>query len=220
MPSHDFFYYCQELLDKYKDEPSVGFIGGSNYGYEVKDGMSYCFGSGHHQTWGWASWRRAWNTFEYDLRSFTNSKDFEIVLKQYYKSVRQRDYWLEIFKKVKHDRMNDSCWDYQFYFGIWRKGMLAICPKVNLVSNVGDDVDATHTGNQNNPMLHRDAGSILPLIHPDIITHDFKIDDYMMRTFIIPYHYGISGLRRLPYRINKKIKHLIGHEGPWFNKVK
>lgn len=220
LPSPDFFYYCQELLAKYKEEPSVGFIGGSNYGYEIKGKASYCFGSGHHQTWGWASWRRAWNTFEYDLKSFHDKNEFKKVLKQYYKSIRQRDYWLDVFQKVKHDRMNDSCWDYQFYFGIWRNGMLALCPKVNLVSNVGDDADATHTSNQNNSMLNRGVGAILPLIHPDVITHNYEIDDYMMRSFIIPYNYGMSGLKMLPYRINKRIKNLFGHKGPWFKKQK
>lgn len=220
LPSKDFFLYCQELLDKYKEDPLVGFIGGSNYGYEIKDGVSYCFGSGHHQTWGWASWRRVWNSFEYDLDSFHDKNDFKKVIKKYYKSLRQQDYWIDIFQKVKEDQMKNSCWDYQFYFAVWRNGMSAICPRVNLVSNVGCGADATHTRGQNNVMLNRSVDSILPLTHPDKIIHNYRIDDYLMRNYIIPYNYGLSGLRRLPYRINKKIKSLVGHKGPWLKKKK
>ena len=69
-------------------------------------------------------------------------------------------------------------------------------------------------------MLNRGVGAILPLIHPDVITHNYGIDDYMMRSFIIPYNYGMSGLKMLPYRINKRIKNLFGHKGPWFKKQK
>lgn len=217
LPNKDFFYYCQELLDRYKDDPRIGFIGGSNYGYRLEGKASYGFGSGHHQTWGWASWRRAWNLFDYRLARM-NEDRFVAIIKEYYKSIRQRDYWLEVFNKVKKDQMNNSCWDYQFYFGIWEKGMVAICPRVNLVSNVGFGEDATHTAYQNNALLDRSVADILPIIHPDGILHEYEMDDYLMRHFVIPYEYGFSGLKRLPFRINKKIKGLLGHQGPWLKK--
>lgn len=217
LPSREFFQYCQELLGKYENEPSIGFIGGANYGYTIKNDTSYVFGSGHHQTWGWATWRRSWELFDYKLEGL-GKKDFDSIVRHYYKSARQRDYWREIFDLVKTDRMNDSCWDYQFYFSMWARNKVAICPKVNLVSNVGFGADATHTDCQDSPLLNRKVERIMPLIHPETIKHDFKVDDFMMRRFIIPYEYGMGALKSLPYRINKRIKRLVWHKGPWFKK--
>lgn len=217
LPDRDFFYYCQELLEKYKDNPRIGFIGGSNYGYQFNCAASYGFGSGHHQTWGWASWRRAWHFFDYWLAKVDEER-FSTIIKGYYKSMRQRDYWLKIFQAVKKDQMNDSCWDYQFYFAMWEKDMLAICPRVNLVSNVGFGDDATHTTSQNNNLLVRPVAGIMPITHPDGIIHDYEMDDYLMRNFIIPYEYGLSGLKRLPYRMNVRLKKMLGHQGPWLKR--
>ena len=217
LPSPDFFPYCEELLEKYKFDERVGFIGGSNYGYHADAAESYVFGSGHHQTWGWASWRRAWKSFDYRLTNIDNDR-FAVIVKRYYKDIRQRDYWMEIFNKVKNGQMNDSCWDYQFYFEMWSNGMFAVCPRVNLVSNIGFGKDATHTTSQNNALLDRSVSGILPIIHPPIITHEYEMDDYLMRRYIIPYEYGLSGLKRLPYRINRRIKRRLGHQGSWLKK--
>lgn len=219
LPDLDFYYYCQELLVKYQRNPKIGLIGGSNYGYKIKGNASYGFGSGHHQTWGWASWRRTWKLFDYKLNNIDDDR-FSMIVKSYYKSIRQCDYWMDVFRRVKKNQMDNSCWDYQFVFEMWKEGMLVVCPRVNLVSNVGFGENATHTANQNNPLLGRTAEGILPLVHPKEIIHEYEMDDYLMRHFIIPYDYGLSGVKRLPYRINRKIKALVRHQGPWLKKKK
>lgn len=217
LPNPSFFPYCEELLDKYKDDERVGFIGGCNYGYKTGTNESYVFGSGHHQTWGWATWRRTWKLFDYYLKDL-DSDSFRHIIKNYYKSIRQREYWMEIFGAVKTNRLDDSCWDYQFYFSVWKEGMLAVCPMVNLVENIGSGVDATHTNNDSRGLLYQTTGNIMPLNHPKNVKKDKEIDNYMMKSFIIPYEYGMSGIKRWQYRWNKRIKHLLGHEGPWRKK--
>ena len=219
VPHPDFFAYCELLLNKYKEDERVALIGGCNYGYKIKDGTSYDFGSGHHQTWGWASWRRVWKYFDYTLLDYSEEEFYKVVC-GYYKSFRQRDYWNRVFKLVKKDQLNGSCWDYQFYFSLWRRKMFAIYPCVNLISNVGFGDDATHTNSQSNEMLSRQTAPILPLRHPESVALNRKIDDFMMRSYIIPYQYGVSGLKRFPYRVNSFVKHLVGHEGPWLKKKK
>lgn len=219
IPSRDFFYYCENLLLKYEKDERIGFVGGCNYGYYSLNNSTYSFCSGHHETWGWASWRRAWKIFDYDLNSISKAT-FQQTIKDYFKSFKEREYWMDIFQKVKKDRFNDSCWDYQFYFSMWVKGMLAICPNYNLVSNTGYGDDATHTHNQDNKLLSRPTESIQKIIHPTHVEYDYNFDKYLMRNYIIPYEYGISGLKRIPFRINRFIKRIIGHQGPWINRGK
>lgn len=217
IPSRDFFFYCENLLSKYENDGRIGLIGGCNYGYKSPDGASYTFSSGHHETWGWATWRRAWSIFDYELDSISKSA-FRHIVKKYYKSFKQREYWMDIFLKVKKDRMNDSCWDYQFYFSLWQRGMFVVCPNYNLVSNTGFGDDATHTRDQDNQLLSRSTESIPRITHPEHIGYDGKADDYLMRNYIIPYEYGKSGLKRIPFRINRFVKHIVGHQGPWIEK--
>lgn len=219
VPHPDFFPYCEELLERYKDDERIGFVGGANYGYKVISDASYSFSSGHHQTWGWASWRRVWNEFDYYLKDI-DSKAFNRIIKKYYKSLRQREYWNRIFEVVKKDQIGNSCWDYQFYFSNWKSGRLALCPEVNLVQNVGDGIDATHTSNGSNELLHKNTHAILPLRHPNKIELDCGIDDFLMKNYIISNEYGWVGVCRIPHRLNNRLKKLLGHKGPWIKRKK
>lgn len=214
LPHPDFFAYCEELLNRYKNDQRISIIGGCNYNFPLNSDISYSFMGGHHQTWGWATWKRNWEQFDYYLAQW-DSKIFNDTIKHYYKDKKQQTYWDRIYSMVKKDRMGESCWDYQFYFSCWKKRQLAICPSVNLVRNVGFGDDATHTNSENNDMLNRTTAAILPLAHPKDVVHDRSLDDFMMRNYIIPYEYGWSGVKRIPYRVNAYIKKLLNHEGPW-----
>lgn len=214
LPHPDFFAYCEELLNRYENDQRISIIGGCNYNFPLKLDASYSFMGGHHQTWGWATWKRNWEQFDYYLAQW-DSKIFNDTIKHYYTDKKQQTYWDRIYSMVKKDRMGESSWDYQFYFSCWKKRQLAICPSVNLVSNVGFGDDATHTNSENNDMLNRTTAAILPLAHPKDVVHDRSLDDFMMRKYIIPYEYGWSGVKRIPYRVNAYIKKLLNHEGPW-----
>lgn len=215
VPHPDFFEYCKALLEKYRANPSVAFIGGTNF----QDGMvrgdaSYYFSAGHHGTWGWATWKRTWNDFDYYLNG-VDAKSIKPMINKYFSNGIQRNYWMEIFEMVKDNRCRESCWDYQFYFSCWKHQMMAIIPNVNLVSNIGFDDSATHTLDNSNKLSNQSTESIFPLTHPKRIDQDKKADFYLHKTYIQPYEYGWSGLKRWPYRINKKIKKLVGHRGKW-----
>jgi hypothetical protein len=55
LPEQSFFGYCDEMLERYKDDQRVGFLAGSNlFGNEPNDGASYSF-SRYPLIWGWAS---------------------------------------------------------------------------------------------------------------------------------------------------------------------
>lgn len=207
VPHQDFFTYAEELLERYRDDDRISFIGGCNY-WAKKSNESYFFTSGHHLTWGWATWKRTWQHFDYTLSGF-DKKSFGEVLKYYYKTLRQQEYWLNIFDLVKKDQMQGSCWDYQLYFSCWKRKMIAIAPSKNLVTNVGSGEDATHTKSESNALLNNKCEPIMPLLHPKHIVLDSQYDSILMKHFIIPYEYGLSGIRRLPYRILKRVRHFF-----------
>ncbi|HSP63875.1 MAG TPA: hypothetical protein VLQ90_12890, partial [Pyrinomonadaceae bacterium] len=70
LPHPSFFRFCEELLERYRDDERVAAIGGSNLLPEwSKDTQSYHF-SLLGGIWGWASWRRAWRYYDPEIRSW------------------------------------------------------------------------------------------------------------------------------------------------------
>ena len=58
IPNTDFFKFCDELLEYYKDDNRVGQVTGSNFQKEnIRGDASYYFSKYTH-TGDWASWRR------------------------------------------------------------------------------------------------------------------------------------------------------------------
>ena len=215
LPHPDFFSYCEQLLLKYKDDERISFIGGSSF-QDPKQSIdaSYYFGSGSYGTWGWASWSRVWKHFDYYIDTI-DKKTMRYLIKRYFKDIRQRDFWIEIYEKVKKDRFNETCWDYQFYFSCWQKGMVAVLPYRNLITNIGYDNEGTHTFSTDHPAANLTTESILPLKFPTVVKLNCKADFYVFRNYTLSYEYGMSGLKRFPYRMNKKLKRLLNHKGPW-----
>ncbi len=215
LPHPDFFMYCSELLDRFRNAEEIFFIGGTNFQKGIMRGAaSYYFSAGHHGTWGWATWKKSWNKFNYYLEN-VSFEQIKPNLKNLFPNRIQRNYWISIYKEVKKNRYNESCWDYQFYFASWLLNGLAILPNVNLVTNCGFGEDATHTNCEANQLLGLKTASILPLKHPTFIYQDKKADFFFHKKFIQSYEYGWPRLRRLPFRINKSIKEFLGVEGSW-----
>lgn len=78
-----FYKYAQELLEKYKDNEEVLLISGNNqiaYLGTIDD--SYGF-SKQADIWGWASWRRAWNKYDWDIKTWPDNRKNDCFRKYY-----------------------------------------------------------------------------------------------------------------------------------------
>ena len=172
LPSQGFFRYCEELLDRYRDDERVMAIGGNNLfrGRQVSP-YSYFF-SRYLQSWGWASWRRAWRYYDYEIKLWPSLRETE-WLKTVIEDQRAIAYWRDIFDRIdRHDT-----WDYQFLFACWAQHGLAIVPAVNLVSNIGYGVKAAHTTRANDPLANIPAVEMpFPLQHPPFMVRNVEAD--------------------------------------------
>jgi hypothetical protein len=161
-----FFYFCEELLNRYRNEKKVMHISGANFISADSLKESYYF-SRYPQCWGWATWRRAWKSYDVDLRQLED-KSSRKMLEQMFPVQKARQYWFNLFSKTQRGLIDT--WDYQWIFACWKKKGLAVIPKVNLVTNQGFDARATHTKLSISPLAHRATHTLsFPLIHPRII---------------------------------------------------
>lgn len=219
VPHPDFFEFATQLLEKYAVDEKVMAIGsmqleGRHYG----DG-SYYFSKMNHTLCAWATWKRAWNYFDIKLADFSR-KDLSKILKKYGSRLREREYWCARLDEIHKDGLHNSSWDQQFWMAIWRQGGKGIIPNVNLCSNIGFSAGATHTWNPKSPAAAKKTVPILPLQHPTDCSIQKDADYDFQRTYFDPGNYGKVGRRNLPYRMNRRLKRLLHHEGSWFHRKK
>jgi hypothetical protein len=141
LPNSDFFVYCEVLLEKYRYNNNIFTIGGTQINKQSHIKGYYYFTT-YGLIWGWATWRRAWKKYKFDVNEY-DDKDIQKTLKKYFKLRQQYDYWLRIYYSMKERKIDT--WDYQWCLAQWFNNGYNIVSKVNLVSNIGFGKFATHT---------------------------------------------------------------------------
>ena len=214
VPHPDFFGFATELLERYREDEQVMAIGSMQLEGKWYGDGSYYFSKMNHTLCAWATWRRAWQHFDIGLKDFSR-KELSKVLHRYGAGLREREYWCARLDEIHKDGLHNSSWDQQFWMSIWRKGGKGIIPNVNLCSNIGFCADATHTWNPKSPAASQKTYPILPLQHPTDCSIQRQADDDFQRIYFDPNNYGRKGWKRLPYRLNRRLKRLLHHEGSW-----
>ena len=169
LPHPDFFGYCEELLERYKDVEEVQFINAALYDERWKCDYSYDF-SRYQVAGAWASWRRFWVSYDVDLKS-VDAKAFHRRCKKLLLERAEADWWYFKLLEIQKDKAKKSYWDYQCLITLLLNSGITIMPKRNLISNIGFDEEGTHTLT-NNGRGDRKAFPILPLVHPKQIVVD------------------------------------------------
>ena len=134
VPSLPFFKFCEELLEKYKDDERIDMISGMN-NLGVYDTTPYdYFFSTAGSIWGWATWKRAWQTIDFNME-YVHDRDAERLItnlhgKSLYKRVRaMRE------KLNRGERL--TSWSLQRGMNMFLNSGLIIIPKYNLIKNIG-----------------------------------------------------------------------------------
>ena len=210
VPHSDFFEYAATLLEKYKDDKSVRAIGSMHLDTRTYGDGSYYFSMMNRTLCAWATWRRAWTDFDLYHRDVTR-EHLNKILKDYYGcSLRMREYWCEKLAEVQKDAYYHTSWDMQFWISIWLHRGKGIMPNANLCTNIGFDGSGVHTWDSTSAGANRPTQGILPLVHPTDTHINRKADDRFQAIYFEPWNYGFQGLKRLPYRINCRIKRILG----------
>lgn len=197
LPYEDFFDFCQVMLETYRNNPKVMHITGGNFQFGRRRGdASYYFSRIAH-IWGWATWRRAWNAYDVDMKDYPQFLKLPDRSKHFYDAHSER-YWLFYFDRVYKKA---GTWDYQWTYAVMKNKGYCIIPNANLISNIGFGNQATHAEKKTDPVANLPVESLGPIIHPKAIYIDEDADLFTIReAFPTP---------GLPTRIINKIKGTI-----------
>ncbi|MCU0440315.1 MAG: nucleotide-diphospho-sugar transferase [Raineya sp.] len=168
MPEQSFFFFCEQMLKKYKNHQQILMITGTNYLFGIqKENVDYYY-SDLCAIWGWATWRRAWNLSNSKVQNI----DKQLIINKY----RNKYFARSIYNMIKHTVEKkldtwDSLWLYTF---IIHNG-LAITPIKNQIKNLG--YNGAHAHNDVSPFINMPT---------ELITH---IDNLKSPLKIVPHNY-------------------------------
>lgn len=205
LPHPDFFSFCETLLEHYVNDERVSVITGDNFQNGIKRGDGSYYFSLYNHVWGWASWRRAWQKYDGDIGFWPEWKSSKNWSNKF-PDREERRYWEKIFDRM-YDQLIDT-WDYPWTASVWYRGGLTATPNVNLVSNIGFGLEATHTASADSPLAGMATSAIGELVHPVTIAQDQAADCYVFKNAIagVSIRSPLNMLRRIIKKINSRIK--------------
>jgi hypothetical protein len=176
LPEMSFFRFCQELLDRYRDEPTVMHISGANLHTRALPAEHDYYFSRHTHIWGWATWRRAWRHYDLQMSSWGLFKGVDQFFNEPLRPAFRR-YFCSRFDLTYAGRLDT--WDYQWTLTCWRNKGLSITPTCNLISNIGFDERAAHTRSHSHLAAMPTYASRFPLEHPAAIERSVAADNLL-----------------------------------------
>jgi hypothetical protein len=180
VPDPSFFPFCETLLDVHRNDLNIGTISGDNFQFGKRAQDSYYY-SKFFNGWGWATWKRVWESFDINLLNWEKER-CEGFNYDFIDDPREIYFWRQAL-----DRMfdgSDDAWDYQFTYHLWKKNMLNIIPSVNLITNIGSGEDSTHSM-VNHPLVNlKTEPMIFPLKRPSEIKRNKEFDKNLLRYYL------------------------------------
>jgi hypothetical protein len=171
-----FFRFCDEMLERYKDNEQIMHISGNNGRVSCKNHpYSYSF-TVLARCLGWATWSRAWKKFDPKMKKWPemkkNNKFKKLFLNEKLAmAMAQKIYEPLYLKKIKG-------WDYKWGFTCLSNRGLGIMPNTNMTEHIGYGEDAQHTKKKKifNSLPSKEVMEF-PLVHPKEIKICKKCED-------------------------------------------
>ncbi|MDA8387627.1 MAG: hypothetical protein M0Z58_03045 [Nitrospiraceae bacterium] len=179
LPHPSFFRFCEELLQRYRDDERIAVISGNNFQFGRKrTAYSYYF-SRYNHIWGWATWRRAWKNYDAGMTTWPKIRDGK-WLRDFLGNKRAARYWSGMFNALYEGKKDH--WDFRWTFACWRHRALTVLPNVNLVSNIGWGKEAQSAKDPKNILAAMRTGPMeFPLSHPPFLLRDSAADNFTER---------------------------------------
>ncbi len=212
VPTIDFYRFCQEMLCKYKDDKRVFSVSGMSFGLQDEN-ADYYF-TYINNTWGWATWKRVWDNYDYDLKKYPKVVDSDY----FYKLFNDRDianFWNKWFDECYSNSLTSS-WDHQFLFESFMDKGLHVYPNKNLVKYLGFNNDATHcTSVEADSRLAVTTSRVetmnFPVVHPSEIRRNELLERIQMKDLFFINHINNQFKKFIKYNLKvlKKSKRIV-----------
>lgn len=164
LPQESFFNFCEILLDYYKEDNNIMAISGFNSQLGISRTKYSYFFANIPLVWGWATWRRAWQKFEFNV---------DIIDENAFNNVSKKAWKNEIIDT--YNGKMDS-WAFKWIYGFLKNESICIYPNISLVINIGISGNSTHTNEERWWYKFIKYGDVFEIRHPNKIKVNYKAD--------------------------------------------
>lgn len=201
------FYFVQEMLERYKNDAHIGYVGAVNYGATHGD-ASYYISRIPAATYFMGVWKRTHELYEYEIESFQKvrwTKEFYSHFNSLSEYIIECCGFCKYLQSIrKGSRLNT--YDIQMIYLSYKYNMYSIYPNINMVSNIGLDSGANNHVPKDDPFYQQYANR--PRYDIDIINHpeNLQVDKKFEKNF-----YNLRRLRgdRPLLRVLRSVKSLL-----------
>ena len=135
-----FLNYMNDALNLYETSENVASISGYMYPIEPKKFSNNYFFLKLIESWGWGTWKRAWNIFENDSLQLKKKIDEKQLANEF-----NFESGISYYKMLTDNinGLNDS-WAVRWYASTFLKNMNTLFPSKSFVKNIGVDDSGEH----------------------------------------------------------------------------
>jgi len=184
LPNKSFFYFCQEMLNRYRNDTRIMHISGSNFLQGKKIGKYSYYFSKVPLIWGFATWKRAWKFYDVDIKTFPEFKETNQI-ENIFNGKFVNKHIIKLLNKVYKNIA--QTWDHQWRYAVITQNGLCINPNVNLVSNIGFGPDALHCANSKSKKANIPTQELYELTHPIFMIPSKKANEFLFKNH---YYFG------------------------------
>ena len=136
--------YFNEALNRYQNEEKLMHISAYMYPLASADSLPETFFYRAVHSWGWATWKRAWNHFNPDIDDLMKQFDAQKINR--FSIEGKMNFWNQM-KGFKAGKNNS--WAIRWYASVFLKQGLSINPLKSLINNIGHDGTGIHSNKEN-----------------------------------------------------------------------
>lgn len=175
LPSEAFFAYCQLLLPRYRNVPEVMMLSGNRWHDEFLIETDYFF-SLFTSTWGWATWRRAWQQYDFTMSDWPTCRK-DPAFAAWLRTPPIQTFWFnQLQRYYRHIQHEVDNWDFQWQYVVFKHHGLVVTPRQNLVQNIG--VVGVHTHSVEEVHFKETAQTFTLTDEPTELSANYDHDTY------------------------------------------
>jgi hypothetical protein len=174
-PAPDFLPFCAEVLERHASDERVMSVLGTRHARERPEQRESYSYSRLFTPAGWASWRRAWQRYRFDISGWRAEFGPKGLASRGLGGPSVAG-WSRKFDWPASHGANAPAWAFQFTYAHFLHDGVCVLPRTNLITNTGFGENATHTA-KGSPWANMPCGKIgFPLVHPASIEVDAYAD--------------------------------------------
>jgi len=135
-----FLPFLNEGLDAYEDQPGVMQVAGHMFAVPSLADTQEALLLPMTTSWGWATWKRAWDLFDPDATGWRERLNADVEIKRF-----NLDGSYDYYRMLKRQMSGDiDSWAIRWHYTVFANDGLTLFPPRTLVVNAGLDGSGTH----------------------------------------------------------------------------